>query len=65
LAHPIEPEQTKIAESLSEAIEAFMVVKVKGCNRVFSRISYALNIEKRKHSRDVRMFLADKASRLC
>jgi hypothetical protein len=32
--------------------------------RVFSPIIYALNIEKRKYSRDVRMLLADKASRL-
>jgi len=43
---------------------AFTVVKVKRDGRVFSPIIYALNIEKRKYSRDVRMLLADKASRL-
>jgi len=42
----------------------FTVVKVKRDGRVFSPIIYALNIEKRKYSRDVRMLLADKASRL-
>ena len=43
---------------------AFTVAKVKRDGRVFSPIIYALNIEKRKYSRDVRMLLADKASRL-
>jgi hypothetical protein len=43
---------------------AFTVAKVKRDGRVFSPIVYALNIEKRKYSRDVRMLLADKASRL-
>ena len=42
----------------------FRVVKVRRSGRVFSPIIYALNIEKRKYSRDVRMLLADKASRL-
>ncbi len=42
----------------------FTVVKVKRGRRVFSPIIYTLNIEKRKYSRDVRMLLADKASRL-
>lgn len=42
----------------------FTVVKVRRDRRVFSPIIYALNIEKRKYSRDVRMLLADKASRL-
>ena len=42
----------------------FTVVKMKRDGRVFSPIIYALNIEKRKYSRDVRMLLADKASRL-
>ena len=42
----------------------FTVVKVKRNGRVFSPIVYALNIEKRKYSRDVRMLLADKVSRL-
>ena len=42
----------------------FAVVKVKRGGRVFSPIIYALNIEKRKYSQDVRMLLADKASRL-
>lgn len=42
----------------------FTVVKVKRDGRVFSPIVYALKIEKRKYSRDVRMLLADKASRL-
>ncbi len=43
---------------------AFTVVKMKRDGRVFSPIIYALKIEKRKYSRDVRMLLADKASRL-
>jgi hypothetical protein len=42
----------------------FTIVKMKRDGRVFSPIIYALNIEKRKYSRDVRMLLADKASRL-
>jgi hypothetical protein len=42
----------------------FTVVKVKRAHRVCSPIIYALNIEKRKYSRDVKMLLADKASRL-
>jgi hypothetical protein len=42
----------------------FTVVKMKKDGRVSSPIIYALNIEKRKYSRDVRMLLADKASRL-
>jgi len=42
----------------------FKAVKVKRDGRVFSPIIYALNITKRKYSRDVRMLLADKASRL-
>ena len=42
----------------------FRVVKVKRGPRVFSPIIYALGIENRKYSRDVRMLLADKASRL-
>jgi len=42
----------------------FTVVKVKRDRRVFSPIIYTLSIEKRKYSRDVRMLLADKASRL-
>jgi len=42
----------------------FTVIKVKRDGRVFSPIIYALKIEKRKYSRDVRMLLADKASRL-
>ena len=43
---------------------SFTVVKVKRDGRVLSPIVYALDIEKRKYSRDVRMLLADKASRL-
>jgi len=43
---------------------SFTVVKVRRDGRVFSPIIYALDIEKRKYSRDVRMLLADKASRL-
>jgi len=42
----------------------FTVVKMKRDGRVFSPIIYTLNIEKRKYSRDMRMLLADKASRL-
>jgi hypothetical protein len=42
----------------------FTVIKVKRDGRVFSPIIYALKIEKRKYSRDVKMLLADKASRL-
>jgi hypothetical protein len=42
----------------------FTVVKVKRDGSVFSPIVYALNIEKLRYSRDVRMLLADKASRL-
>lgn len=42
----------------------FTVVKMKRGGRVFSPIIYALNIEKRKYSQEVRMLLADKASRL-
>jgi len=42
----------------------FTVIKVKRDGRVFSPIVYALKIEKRKYSRDVRILLADKASRL-
>ena len=42
----------------------FTVVKVKRGRRVFSPIIYTLGIEKRRYSRDVRMLLADKASRL-
>jgi len=42
----------------------FTVVKMKRDRRVFSPIIYTLSIEKRKYSRDVRMLLADKASRL-
>jgi len=42
----------------------FTVVKVKRSGRVFSPIIYALNIRRLKYSRDVRMLLADKASRL-
>jgi transposase-like protein len=42
----------------------FRVVKVRRGRRVFSPLIYALRIEKRKYSRDVRMLLADKASRL-
>ena len=42
----------------------FTVVKMKRDGRVPSPIIYALNIEKRKYSRDVKMLLADKASRL-
>jgi hypothetical protein len=42
----------------------FRVVKVRRDGKVFSPIIYTLNIEKRKYSRDVRMLLADKASRL-
>ena len=42
----------------------FTVVKMKREGRVYSPIIYALKIEKRKYSRDVRMLLADKASRL-
>ena len=41
----------------------FTVVKVKRGGRVFSPIIYALGIEKLRYSRDVRMLLADKASR--
>jgi hypothetical protein len=43
---------------------AFTIVKMKRGGRVSSPIIYALNIEKRKYSRDVRILLADKASRL-
>ena len=42
----------------------FTAIKMKRSGKVFSPIIYALNIEKRKYSRDVRMLLADKASRL-
>jgi len=42
----------------------FTVVKVKRGRRVFSPIIYAWNIRRLKYSRDVRMLLADKASRL-
>jgi len=42
----------------------FTVVKVKRGGRVFSPIIYALGIGRLKYSRDVRMLLADKASRL-
>jgi len=42
----------------------FTVIKVKRDGRVYSPIIYALKIEKRKYSRDVKMLLADKASRL-
>jgi hypothetical protein len=42
----------------------FTIVKMKRDGRVLSPIIYALKIEKRKYSRDVKMLLADKASRL-
>ena len=42
----------------------FTAIKMKRSGKVFSPIIYTLNIEKRKYSRDVRMLLADKASRL-
>ena len=42
----------------------FTVVKMKREGRVLSPIIYALKIEKRTYSRDVRMLLADKTSRL-
>jgi hypothetical protein len=42
----------------------FTVIKVKRDGRVSSPIIYALKIEKRKYSRDVKTLLADKASRL-
>ena len=54
--------QRPLVTKLGRAI--FTVVKVKRGRRVFSPIVYALNIERRKYSRDVRMLLADKASRL-
>jgi hypothetical protein len=43
---------------------AFRVVKVRRDGRVFSPITYMLNIQKRKYSQEVTMLLADKASRL-
>jgi hypothetical protein len=54
--------QRPIVTKLGRVI--FTVIKVKRDGRVSSPIIYALKIEKRKYSRDVKMLLADKASRL-